>query len=136
MKKSIPITVIMAFLVLITFALGAMKKWELLPYVVIYGRVVDEVGKPIENANVTARFGLTYEAPVATTGSKGRFIVRVYALRWHNSGKGPPSITVSKEGYREYWGYFVKRQSGGPTLRSITIKLVRGPQELHIHEDL
>ena len=136
MKKSILITVIMALLVLIILALGAMKKWELLPYVVIYGRVVDEADKPIENATITARFGLTYEAPVATTGPKGRFIVRVYALRWHNSGKGPPSVTVSKKGYREYWGYFVKRQSGGPTLRSITIKLVRGSEELPVREDL
>ncbi len=136
MKKSILFSAVIAILILITLALVAMKKWELLPYVVIYGRVVDEAGKPIENASIIARFGLTYETPVITTGPKGRFIVRVYALRWDNSGKGPPSITVSKQGYREYRGYFVRQKSGGPTLRSLKVKLIKGPQELLIREDL
>jgi hypothetical protein len=136
MKKSIRFIVIIAILILIALSLGAMKKWELLPYVVIYGRVVDEAGKPIENANIAARFGLTYETAITTTGPTGRFIVSVYALRWDNSGKGPPSITVSKQGYREYWGYFVKRKSGGPTLRNVTVKLVKGPEELQVREDL
>jgi hypothetical protein len=136
MRKSILFPIFIAILILIALALGAMKKSELLPYVVIYGRVIDEAGKPIENANITARFGLTYEAPVVTTGPNGRFIVSVYALRWDNSGKGPPGIAVSKQGYRQYWGYFVKQKSGGPTLRNVTVKLVRGPEDLQVREDL
>ena len=136
MKKSIVFTIIIAIFILISLSMGAMKKWELLPYVVIYGKVVDETGQPIENANIAARFGLTYETPITTTGPQGRFIVKVYALRWDNSGKGPPSITVSKQGYREYWGYFVKQKSGGPTLRSVTVKLIKGPKDLQVREDL
>ncbi len=136
MKKSIVFPVVIAILILIALALGAMRKWEILPYVVIYGRVVDEAGRPIENANITARFGLTYVASTVTTGPNGRFIVRVYALRWDNSGKGSPSITVSKQGYREYWGYFVKQKSGGPTLRNVTVRLVKGAEELQVCEDL
>jgi hypothetical protein len=136
MKKRIIVSVVIAIVVAGSLTVVVMKKWELLPYVVIYGKVVDETGKPIENAKVVARFGITYGAPISATGPKGRFIARVFAFRWENSGKGPPSVTITKEGYREYWGYFVKEKSGGLILRCVTVRLLRGPEGSRVTEDL
>src|SRR3990172_121946 len=109
-KNRIAKIIAITILLMSALTLAAMKKWEILPIVVIHGKVTDEAGKPIESADVAARYGITYDAPNVRTSSAGTFTVIVFAFRGENSGKGPPSITVTKSGYRQYWGYFSKEK--------------------------
>jgi hypothetical protein len=136
MKKNRIIKIIaITILFMSALALGAMKKWRILPLVVIHGKVTDEAGKPIENADVAARYGITYDAPNVRTSPTGSFTVMVFAFQGENSGKGPPSITVTKRGYRQYWGYFSKERFGGLVFRRVSVRLLAGSEEPPIRED-
>jgi hypothetical protein len=134
MKKKLRL--IIFILVACTVVLVVLKQSKVLPIMVIYGKIVDEAGIPVGEAEIRARFGVTYDAPVTHSSREGRFLTSIFAFSWDNSGKGPPSIIVSRQGYRNHLTYFNKKKSGGLIMRNVNIKLLHGPQELEVREDL
>jgi hypothetical protein len=112
MKTKIIIT---SILLLVGVSIGVMKYWHLFPYIVIHGQVLDESNNTINNATVHAFFGVNDEE-YTKTGDNGKFI--------------------SIPGYRQYWGYLVKRKAWGPTFYNVKVKLQHGPEEPPIKEDL
>jgi hypothetical protein len=132
MKTKIIIT---SILLLVGVSIGVMKYWHLFPYIVIHGQVLDESNNTINNATVHAFFGVNDEE-YTKTGDNGKFTTKIFSYDWSNGGKGPPGFSISIPGYRQYWGYLVKRKAWGPTFYNVKVKLQHGPEEPPIKEDL
>jgi hypothetical protein len=86
---------------------GAFPCW------IVWGHIVNENNKPVDNAIVTIRFGGGAESKPYVTGKNGKFFSYVIAPVWSVAKGGPPGISVYGTGYREYWGYYQQWSWGG-----------------------
>lgn len=108
--------------------LGAFPCW------IVWGTIVDNNNAPIENAIVKVRLGDATESTPFDTGQNGKFFSYVILPAWSFCKGAPPSISVYRTGYREYWRYY-KQWSWGVRISHIEIKLQRGLVSPPVRED-
>ena len=90
---------------IIVLTVVAFHKNGMFPIMVISGRVFDENGRPINNARIHSQFGIAKDGSSDITDKKGSFNVHAWMFSWA-PGKSRPSITATKEGYKDQWVYF------------------------------
>ncbi len=106
-----------------------LHSFGVFPYWIVVGQVLDELGNPVEQAQVTALLcPEDYEESV-TTGEKGNFLVRVAAPTWRACKCVAPAISVSKPGYQENWSR-CEQWSWGPKFTRVTVKLQKSSPDL------
>ncbi len=95
-KRRLKITIIvLAFAWVVLAGLGVFPCW------IVFGRVVDELGNPVERANVTAAIVFEVDRSVRT-GADGNFLLTVALTSWSDSKGGSTGIRVDKRGFRRY----------------------------------
>jgi len=105
---------------IIAFALPGCALFVFAPWIVV-GRVVDDLGNPIERALVTVSLGIGPERSVRT-GAKGDFLVTIGLFNYSAEDDGGCCVIVAKRGYRTCWSTQGVR-SWGPEFTRIAIKL-------------
>lgn len=101
----------------------ALRYSGMFPCWIVFGRIEDNIGNPIENVQITAYIGIG-ENSSAQSKTNGYFLVIVAVPRWSVCKGGLPSLYVNKPGYHEYWSYF-ERWSWGPKFTRVTVRLVK-----------
>ena len=91
------------------------------PYWIVEGRVVDEIGNPVEGARVAVWFCFEDER-WATTGAEGNFLVTVGSFSWTSCKRTPIQLRIEKPGYRTKSNIY-KPWSWGPKFTRVTINL-------------
>lgn len=102
---------------------GVFDKFGVFPCWVIRGYIIDNLDNPIGNAYVTARLGVGSERSVLTKDD-GSFCLMVFLPKWSVSKGGKPSISVSKDGYKEHWVYN-EQWSWGVNIKKVSIVLTK-----------
>jgi hypothetical protein len=73
--------------------------------IVVTGRVVDNVGRPIQGAKVHASLGLDLEGTMVETDAAGRFVAESSSPFWFKE-KCRPSVQAYAENYTWEWVHF------------------------------
>ncbi len=93
------------------------------PYWIVSGRVVDELGNPVEHARVTVSLDFDLDRSV-TTDAEGNFLARIGVFEfWDQLGR--PCIVAYKPGYREFVSCY-QRWTWGPKFTRVAIRLQKG----------
>ena len=101
---------------------------------IVIGRVVDELGNPIEGAEIRAFLGIGADSWV-TTDATGDFRVRVAISGWRSTKGGSPGIKVTKRGYRDNVSYYPE-WLWGKQFTQVTVKLQRSYPEILENGDI
>lgn len=89
----------------------------------VKGQVMDSEGKPVPSATVVASLGLDNDGSPSITSPGGQFEVKATSGRWY---KGPPLISVTKEGFCMHVVHF-KPWKFGDRNAEVKVYLKPGP---------
>lgn len=106
------------------------KNDELIKIVVI-GRVVDNVGRPMRGVRVQASLGLDLEGAAVETDNDGRFRAEAASPYW---GKGVPNFSVRAAGYGEEL-FYPDRKDWNSGERQFEQTIILKPNAVNLEEN-
>ena len=115
-----------SFLIVVVVLWGTFHHLGAFPCWIVWGHIMSENNEPIKDATVNVHFGVGADGKASVTGRNGKFVSYVFAPVW-SVAKGPPSISVHKAGYREYWGYY-RQWPWGLRVSRLNVTLQKGSE--------